>query len=299
MFRTWIGLSCIWLVSCQSTVSKDYWERSLAAGKSGVPRDPTLFHTVALVDPDPDVGQFCSGVVIDKRHIVTAASCLSDSQRIPYVLMEKPFQVGLDYSDRISMVRVELAVIHARYQKPKSDAYVGQVLASKEPKLIPSPGGPLHDIAVAVLESDVIVPYQPIRLAGPQDDLKKAKLEAAAYGCADKECDAEEAELRKTNLTWVKPLPDANLAISLRGSRSTSCAGDAGGPAYRVDAKGISLVAIQSAHSNICEAGLSVDTLVAPYRAWIEQGMKVLARPMLEADGYRVIDFTQAEADQG
>lgn len=297
-FLLCVSLYSIASLSCQSTSSRDHWERSMAAGKVLPNRDPALLHTVALVDPDPTVGSFCSAVIIDKRHILTAAACFNDLQRIPYVLMEQPYQPGMDYADRGSLLRIERAVVHSSYQKVRSDAYTRQILESKGLKQMLEPGAPLHDLAVAVLENDVIAPYQPIRFMQSKESIRLARFETAGYGCGRAECGDSEIELRKGEVKLIKILPTASLVV-LSHSKSSICPGSTGGPDYRVNPQGISLFAINSSDPKVCDAGFVVNALVTPYKPWVDQALKVLAKPMMQVDGYRLIDFTENEADPG
>ncbi len=287
----WVTALC----GCQTSASRQQWDLAVKQGKASNPRDPVLLHTVALVDPDPSVGQFCTGVVIGKRQILTSAHCFDDEQRIPYVLMERSYEPGLDYSERATLFRIELAAIHSGYQNAKSDAYDKQVLSTSDAKKVSGPGKPLHDLAVAVLEHDVIDPYRPVKFVTGTEDLKTSRILAAGYGCQGADCDETESELRKSEMKFVKNLADAPLVVLSGGGGKGTCLGDRGGPDFRVEPQALSLLAIKTTGQGSCEAGVAVDTLVLPYKAWIEKGLDVLSKPMVQVEGFRVVDFTHSD----
>jgi hypothetical protein len=280
-------------VSCQTTPEPESEGIPRAASLEAVTRqDPIAQHTVALVDPDPTVGQFCSGVVFGARFVLTAASCFQDEQRIPYVLFERLTPLEDEgYEDRGILIKIERAVMHESYARELADQY-DQLLANggKVDKIV-SPNDPLNDLALAYLEAEVPAHYVPARLIKADVDLRKTRLFAAGYGCQSNPCDENDSELHKSSTRWLRSFEPARKIILMSGKNKGSCVGDSGGPVFHVTEKDIVLVSISTSGQLSCEAGLSFDTPVVPYRRWIEQAMSGMTQANWNVAGFRVVQF--------
>jgi hypothetical protein len=270
-------LFCISL-SCSTTASRELWQKSEAQGRETAPRETALLHTVGILDPDADVGHFCSGTVIDTRIVLTAASCFIDQKRIPYVYLEKPYEAGLSFPERGILRRIEMVVIPANFDARRN----AQLGPDRKPR---------NDIAVAMLDEPVIEPYRPTRFFQGSFDFKKAESYMAFYSCADGQCDEGNLELDKAPQKFVRYAPEAAVVILSHSSRK-SCDNTLGSPIFYQDAQGTSLFAIRTTGADLCKNGTTVDTVVPAYRSWIQEAKKVLAKPLLQHDGFRIIEFT-------
>jgi secreted trypsin-like serine protease len=272
------GITLCLAFSCSTTASRELWQKSEAQGREAGPRETALLHTVGILDPDVDVGHFCSGTVIDKRIVLTAASCFVDQKRIPYAYLEKPYADGLDYAERGVLRRIEMVVVPANFDERRN----AQLGPDKKPR---------NNIAVALLDEPVIEPYRPAKFFQGSFDFKKAEGYMAYYGCKVDPCDEANLELDKAAQKFVRYVPEA-AAIILEHSSSKSCQGTLGSPIFYQDGQKTSLFAIRTTAADLCKNGTTVDTVVPAYRSWIEEAKKVLAKPLLQHDGFRIIDFT-------
>src|SRR6478672_7433088 len=70
-------------------------ESAVVGGRKVAASDPIAHLAVSVLDPAEGVGQFCTGIVIAKDVVLSAAHCFEDRTRIPYVRLGsgKPIHV--------------------------------------------------------------------------------------------------------------------------------------------------------------------------------------------------------------
>ncbi|HYX37463.1 MAG TPA: trypsin-like serine protease [Oligoflexus sp.] len=253
------------------------------------PEDPIASHTVSIMDPDPDVGQYCTAVVLARDVLLTAAHCFNDKSRRAYALFSTAYNPKLGMKQQ-PLIKIRRIAVHAQYTQDKGDAYDKKIVNAERPDQLLSPGRPLYDIALAYLDSRIPDAYQPAPLAGSGVDFINGQITTAGYGCTTTICRGKTNILRKIPLRYVRTFPEASMVVLSAGSRHGSCSGDSGGPDF-IDEGGILRVfALVSTGPDACEAGLSVDTLVEPYKGWIEQATSAV-RSGRRGSSYTLTDF--------
>jgi secreted trypsin-like serine protease len=69
---------------------------------------------------------------------------------------------------------------------------------------------------------------------------------------------------------YVKESATANVIVLASGGKKGTCAGDSGGPDFVVSSSGaVKVFGLVMTGPTSCEAGISVDTEVAPYLDWM------------------------------
>jgi secreted trypsin-like serine protease len=263
-FAAAAGLACL-LASCTQDVASDPAandESAIVGGKKVSASDPIAHVTVAVVDPSPDVGQFCTGIVVDKDIVLSAAHCFDDASRTPYV------RAGASSAHAI---RVRAVAVHAQYSQSRRTKYDTTIEKVTSAAQITTPSSPLYDIALLALDEALPASVTPAVFASASADLATADLVSAGYGCTSTACRSQVDALRKVSMQWVRTAPDASLVVLEAGARHGSCFGDSGGPDFIVSASGVKVFGMISTGPESCELGISVDTLVAPYLAWVHQ----------------------------
>lgn len=247
----------------------------MAKGERVEPEDPIASHTVSIMDPDPDVGQYCSAVVLARDVLLTAAHCFNDKSRRAYALFSTAYNPRVSNKQQ-PLIKIRRIAIHAEYSQEKGDAYDEKILKAEQAEQLVSPGKPLYDIALAYLDEKIPDSYLPTPLAGGSIDFTNGVITTAGYGCTTTVCRGKTNILRKMPMNYVKTFPEAGMVVLSAGPRHGSCAGDSGGPDFIDEAGVLRVFALVSTGPDSCEAGLSVDTLIEPYKGWIEQAMSAV-----------------------
>jgi len=256
----------VMLPGCASAESDSHAgdEAEIVGGRKVASTEAYAKMTVAIVDEDPEVGQFCTGIVVDRDLVVSAAHCFDDDSRIPYV------RVGA------SRIRVQSIAVHGRYsvsRRTRYDATIESVTSAEE--IVP-PRTPLNDIALVWLESPLPTTMVPVTFASADAALEGERVVSAGFGCTSTACTRTSDDLRKVTMHIVKTDSPSNLLVLKSGGRRGTCFGDSGGPDFIDTPDGVEVLAMVSTGPESCELGISVDTLMAPYVAWVGKTAKAM-----------------------
>jgi secreted trypsin-like serine protease len=288
MQRLFLSLFFLGLASSCKHLGEDSSEK-IVKGQKVDPEDPIAAHTVSIMDPDPEIGQYCSAVVLARDVLLTAAHCFNDKSRRAYAFFGTAYNAKLSMKQQ-PLIKIRRIAVHAQYSQEKGDTYDSKIADAARPEDLVSPGRPLYDIALAYLDARIPDSYQPTPLAGGGVDLINGEITTAGYGCTTTICRGKNNILRKVPMRYIRTFPEASMVALTSGQRSGSCAGDSGGPDF-IDEGGILRVfALVSTGPDACEAGLSVDTLIEPYKGWIDQAISAV-RSGRRGSSYTLTEF--------
>ncbi|MGZ3691479.1 MAG: S1 family peptidase [Pseudobdellovibrio sp.] len=242
---------------------------NIVGGKSMTASDQSKMGVVGIVIITDQGTGICSGSLLSKRIVITAAHCLDESEG----QIQKMFVV---FSNDIS--------------KAQKANVIPAVTGLQNENFAPSAdGGPSwNDVALVKLSADAPAGFATVRLPTAATDaaLKAgSKLTEAGFGKAEASRTATadtSGVLRQVgNLALLKKSPDGK-ELNIDESTKGSCNGDSGGPAFVKDTDGKNtLVGLDSrGNSQTTCLDVGIYTNVASHLAWIAStSAKLMAMP--------------------
>lgn len=218
-----------------------------AAVIGGEAASPLKPHLVMIVS---DHGSLCSGVVVERRVILTAAHCVSGGG-----------SYRLHWRDEANQpVLVEPASI-MRHPGFNPDA------AKTRQRSI--------DLAIVTSKADLPARFLPASLVGAttQPPAKDTSLTIAGYGLRNERDPNSAGQFAALALPVIMPYGPGRILVWLGGKQSGGCAGDSGGGIFTASGDLIAITVWSEGQGNNKCGALTQGLLIAPQRAWIDKAL--------------------------
>lgn len=243
------SLMILMTISCRKSFEQDAVKSAvkIVNGSEIIENDPTIKTTVAIFPSSMAAGPHCTGTLIGKNHVVTAAHCLKS----------KPYKIGFGIKGKDSSFKVVNYKVHPSYSSWRQTGDIGVV--TFEGTINPSEHVPVA-IAEATAGLEVII---------------------TGYGVTG-EPKRDSGTLRTVETTVGQIKESTKEFVSSRDGKG-ACFGDSGGPVYIEENGGYKVIGATSRGAS-CEAGDGIYTDVGKYKDWLKEAFSELGTPLEEVE---------------
>jgi hypothetical protein len=241
-------LSTLLAAACLPTHASNY----IVGGEDVLPKDPLQSSTVGIFEPSGDghTGSLCTGTLIRKNMVLTAAHCVSGGVN-PAVIF------GRDLHAPTAVHRTADAVA----VNPTWNKKAGKGMDQGDIALVKFPGG--------------LPPgYKKIPLVQKDEEIHRGgKVILAGYGISDAGKKTGAGKLRRTEVSIAKNRRGKSEMILDQTRGHGACHGDSGGPAFinsggKLRVAGVTNRSYPNRAPDDC-AHKSVYTKTPAYKSWI------------------------------
>ncbi len=249
-------------------------QSKIVNGEAVIEEDPIAKSTVALYLADTgkpgSIQNFCTGTLVAKNIVITAAHCIKDFADMLNISTEELItririgfgtQVVKNEADtKVSFEIIKQVLIHPDYTG-------GMV---RNAKRVPMP-----DLALILLENDAPETTVPATLGSNLSHLIKSgtPLTLAGYGVTSGVQKTLATQLMKVDVTITNPkVTSAQFSYNVI-NRKTACMGDSGGPAYvKTEDGNLTVIGVTSWGDRTCTS-IGVYTSIPAFSEFITAAM--------------------------
>ena len=205
-------------------------------------------HLVMVLSRGGDREGFCTGIVLGRREVLTAAHCLRPTRDMAIVYR--------DANGRPALIAVVAAEVHPLYR--------ANAIAERRVSI---------DMALIETETPLDPRFAPPRLADGDGPAVGDEAILAGFGIAREGTPSSGGALRSARLKVRAPLSRILLwAEDGAAAGAGACGGDSGAPLFLADGETVAAIVAWTSGAERGKrcGGLTQGPLVAPQRDWIE-----------------------------